>query len=343
MKFRTKVLFTVVLLSAVAFTSNGQDGLEELLESGVSDATKITGAYVAPGFKAIGNALAAGWYNTGAPHKLGGFDLTITGNLAYIPDDELFFDAAALDLETVRLVDPGDDLAPTIMGPDITPTYEILDQNGSPTGETFEGPPGLDLKGELGLRAIPLPMANLGIGLPKGTELKVRFIPTIGGDGDEVQFKFWGLAIMHDVKQHIPKMNLVPIDISFFGGYSKMKITTDLSGTFDSNGTDQTGAITMTSTTLQGLVSKKVSVLTFYGGLGYNIIKTALEMKGSYDIDGSTTIESYENNPLSIDISGSGPRFTVGMRLKLGILTFHGDYTLQKYNVLSAGLGFSFR
>jgi hypothetical protein len=43
----------------------------------------------------------------------------------------------------------------------------------------FEAAGGLDLKNEIGIQAMPVPIANLGIGLPKGFDLKVRFVPTL--------------------------------------------------------------------------------------------------------------------------------------------------------------------
>jgi len=46
----------------------------------------------------------------------------------------------------------------------------------------------------------------------------------------------------------------------------------------------------------------------------------------------------------SIDIKNfSGLRANIGFRLKLAIVTIHFDYTRAQYNVLTTGLGFSFR
>ena len=37
------------------------------------------------------------------------------------------------------------------------------------------------------------------------------------------------------------------------------------------------------------------------------------------------------------------PRFNIGLRLKLGPITIHGDYTKANYSNVTAGLGISFR
>jgi hypothetical protein len=39
----------------------------------------------------------------------------------------------------------------------------------------------------------------------------------------------------------------------------------------------------------------------------------------------------------------SGLRANVGFRIKLAVVTIHADYTRAQYNVLTTGLGISFR
>lgn len=338
MKPLSKLVLSL-LFSLSLVTAKAQDDLAEFLNGSVADANKLVEAYLAPGIEAMSTGLAGGWYNTAAPHKLGGFDLTISANLVYIPDDRLFYNAAGLNLERTALISPSNGLAPTVMGPDIEPEFEIT--SGPAQGETFFGPPGLDLKNEIKMRALPMPTVNLGIGFIKGTEFKVRYIPKI--DDEDVNFTFWGVSVMHDVKQHIPKIKALPIDISIFGGYTKMKLETDLSGSIP--GEDQMGTFNVGVATIQGLVSKKISVLTFYGGIGYNIITSKMAMEGWYDLDEDGVREAANNevNPVNLEFPVSGARITAGMRLKLAFFTIHGDYTVQKYKVLSAGIGFSFR
>ncbi|MFW5821360.1 MAG: DUF6588 family protein [Bacteroidota bacterium] len=36
-------------------------------------------------------------------------------------------------------------------------------------------------------------------------------------------------------------------------------------------------------------------------------------------------------------------RLNIGMRIKLGVLTIHGDYTKANYSMVTAGIGISFR
>ena len=226
----------------------------------------------------------------------------------------------------------------TLLGPDTEPTFRYTDEE---TGfsETWVGPGGLNLEEELGKNWVPVPMANLGIGLPKGTDLKLRFTPTIDL-GDDSSLKIYGLGVMHDVKQWIPGIKLLPFDLSGFVGYTKLK----LEAYFDPEANpDQRGIFELNATTLQGVISKKFSVLTLYGGMGYNIARSNLAMKGTYDINDDGQASAQEIDPLDLKFEASGFRTTAGFRLKLAVLTLHADYTLQKYKCLTVGVGISVR
>ena len=50
----------------------------------IDDGKSLIEAYVSPLANSLGAALNNGWYNTGKPHKLGGFDITITANVKII-------------------------------------------------------------------------------------------------------------------------------------------------------------------------------------------------------------------------------------------------------------------
>jgi hypothetical protein len=341
MRFFTRVLFLTGLVASAATPSFAQEDIDQLISKSLSDGKILIGAYISPVMKSVSAGLNQGWYNTAKAHKIAGIDITVTANAMTIPSSDLLFKPDNLNLQQVELVSSGnpDRQAPTLAGPDITTTYRLKGETSADA--TFDGPPGLDLKGNIGNNWIPVPMAHVGIGLPKGTDLKIRYSPTIDL-GDEGSVKIFGLGVMHDIKQWIPGIKLLPFDLSGFVGYTKFKLDTKFDGQ-EIDGADQKGVFEMSATTIQGLISKKFSVVTFYGGVGYNIAKSNLAMKGWYDIDDDDNRDTDEVNPIDLKFASSGPRATVGMRLKLAVLTLHADYTLQKYKCLTAGIGLSVR
>ena len=329
----------IYLLSVLSISAIAQDDIEQLIKGGTADANKLIEGYVAPMLKSVGYGINQGWYNTAKTHKKFGVDLTVSVSAVYIPNTDLLYTVNNNDLSTIKLENTGSapvaanasGNVPTLFGPSTGPTYRIVSNN-----TTFTGPGGaIDLKGDLGIQAIPVPIANLGIGLPKGFDLKLRFVPELDfGDG---KFKLFGVGIMHDMKQYIPVVKELPFDLSAFVGYTNMKLTVGL----DPQRPDQKGVFEMSATTIQGLISKKVSVITVYGGLGYNIATSKLAIQGAYDMDNNGSFET--KDPVNVKADANGPRVTGGLRLKLAVFTFHGDYTLQKYNTLTVGFGINVR
>lgn len=317
-----------------------QDGLDQIIKGSVKDANYLVAGYMSPLLKSMATGANQGWYNTAKPHKFPGFDLTGTLSFYRLPSKELLYEVDNTKLTNIQLSNyngaaiPANGKAnvPTVFGPDKSPTY-----TDKLTGtQTFNGPNGLDLKGTVGLSTLPVPLLNLGIGLPKNTELKVRYIPTITFTGLG-KMSLIGFGVLHDVKQYIPGIKNLPFDLSGFVGYTRFMIESQL--TFP----DQKASLEVTGVTVQGLISKKISVLTVYGGLGYNNGKANVDVKGTYDLDGNTANGRETKDPFKLSEVASGVRASAGLRLKLAVFTFHGDYTLQKYSTITAGFGISVR
>jgi hypothetical protein len=337
MKYMNRVsVCLIVVAMCVTSALKAQDDLDKLLQGGVKDAQLLMEGYLDPAMKSISLGINQGWYNTAATHKLPGADLTFTTSAMYIPTSDLTYHVDNAKLTSIQLM-PGSGRVPTLFGAETAPTYQI-----KATGTNFSGPPGIDLKNKIKGNFVPVPIANLGIGLPLHTDLKIRYVPTLDL-GSSGTFNLFGIGIMHDVKQYIPGLKMIPIDISAFIGYTKLKLDADLSGSYQ--GTGQRAVFEMNATTIQALVSKKISVVTFYGGLGYNIAKSKIAMKGSYDFnyDGDNGSDPGEKDPIALNFGAGGPRVTTGMRLKLAVFTFHADYTVQKYNALTVGFGICVR
>ena len=352
-KFRILIkllLLTATLLFLVNQKAKAQDELEALLEGGAEDTEKYLGKFIEPVFQGVGIGLTNGWYNTAKPHKLLGFDITVTANLAMVPDKDLVFRFANSDFERIRLESgaPSADL-PTVLGPKTDENIElvIVDENGDPTGTTLsvEAISGLDLEEEVGHNFVPVPMAHFGIGLPKNTDLKIRWAPSI--NPDDFEGSIFGFGIMHDIKQWIPSLEDSQFDLSGFIGYTRIKASYDLTDSDFNNGTnDQVSEYSVRALTIQGLISKdliakKLFEFTVYGSLGFNSIGSDLDLLGTYELD-----ESVDTlvDPIGLSFSGSGLRGSAGLRMKmLAFLTIHADYTLQKYNTLTAGVGINIR
>jgi hypothetical protein len=335
---RTRLLgLLLVVLSTSSYAQ-----FDNLIGGTPADAKYLATGYITPMMKAFGYGMNNGWYNSGAPHKLGGFELTVSVAAVYVPalDTKYFVDNTKLN--EVELLNgsgatatPTSGYVPTFFGGDVAPTYR------SPKGVSgvkFQGPVGF------GQQFLPTPGLTAGVGLPLGFEVKVRYVPTLklsipNNNDVSGNFGMWGIGIMHNIKQWIPGVKALPFDISAFVAYSKLNMELG----FDSSDPNKKAMFNSQAMTIQALISKKLSILTVYGAVGYNSAKTDMDLKGTYDFRSGATITQIKD-PFSVSAQSNGMRGTIGLRIRLAVIAFHADYTLQQYGkVITGGFGINFR
>jgi len=334
------VCAAITLFSGRAYAQENE--LAIYLKAGKDDANKLIGAYVSPVVEGLSYGLNGGWYHTAKAHKTLGIDLGVSVNAVFVPTSKTYFDPSALNLKTIEPVQ-ANTKAPTFIGPSGKPQYQFQNDHSI----KFSGPEGIDLKGNVGMNVVPAATATLGIGIWKNTDLKFRYMPEV--TVSETKIKMIGFGLMHDIKQHIRAIKLLPFDLSVVAGYTRFNGTTGLEGTFDKPANDQRRqemTYQMNAWLIQALISKKLSVVTFYGGLGYNTINTKVDVVGSYQVkvtDNPLEPPTTFKDPFGTKYKNSSFRATVGMRLKLGPIYLNGDYSLQQYSTLSVGLGVTVR
>ncbi len=340
-----KLFFTLTFAAFFCMSSKAQIDLSTFLEGGIADGNRLLENYMEPAFIGFGTGLNSGWYNTAKPHKLLGFDLTANVNLAYVPSSAEFFTFNPAQYDNVSLVDPGQDQFPTLFGPNLSadeiPFLRFSDPETQEVLLDVTGPTGLGMDEDLGFNAVPAPMVQLGLGLIKNTELKLRLLPeqTFGDAGEEFSISMFGLGIMHDVKQWVPGMQLLPFDLSAFVGFNTLKTSFNI----DEDNPDQIAELDVSGFTFQGVISKKLALLTVYAGLGFITSSTDFKLLGDYSEELETDLGADAIDPISFSYSSGSPKLNFGARLKLLIITIHAEYAFQDYNTLTAGVGLSVR
>jgi hypothetical protein len=351
LSFFEKRIF-LVLLAALPWLSYGQTEAEliNFLDAGKRDASKLMGAYLNPMVEGLSYGFNGGWYHTAKAHKSLGFDLGVSVNAVFIPKSKNYFNPSDLGLENTTLVDPTSGKAPTVIGPSEATTYvTAIDINGDGSADqllSIDGPEGADFKENFKVSGVVAPTAQLGIGIYKNTDLKIRWMPEVKTSASRV--RLLGFGVLHDVKQHIPGLKTLPFDLSMLVAFTKIQGSTVVEGEFSKPQNDQRKQLmdySMNAWLLQALISKKVAILTFYGGIGYNAIKTSSDLTGSYVIvdDSNGNNDFILKDPVSLSFKNKSLRVTAGVRFKFGPIYLSGDYSIQEYNTLSVGLGVAVR
>lgn len=343
--FRIFVLTLLILVSSVARAQDGSD-LVNFMQAGEEDASKLMNAYVNPVIEGLSYGFNGGWFSTGKAHKSFGFDIGVSANAVFIPTSKNYFDPGKLGLTTLTgfTSEAPNGLAPTVVGPDYGTTYTgSIDTNDDGTPDrsySFKGPKGLDFKDAIKISGVLAPTAQVGIGIYKNTDLKVRWMPEV--EVESSKLKLIGFGVMHDIKQHIPGMKLLTFDLSLLAAFTKIQGETGMQGVFNPEAGDtspQRMYFDMNAWLMEAIISKKLSFVTFYGGVGYNAVKSTANVEGSYDIfDDGTLILT---DPVNLDFKNNSFRLTGGMRLKMSIFYLSADYTLQEYSTVSVGFGVS--
>ena len=319
-----KLNIIIALCVFISTISKSQDVVQEFLTSATNDSQQLMEGYLAPFGTFLGSGLNAGWYNTAKPHTFPGFDITAGVHFITPNDEAMFFTP---NLETL-IIDPmTSQKIPTFLGSEQGVGIGYYDENNN-FQELF-ALEGIDYSGP-----VPMPYLQGSVGIIKDTEILFRYAPEITLQ-DNFKVGHWGVGIKHGIKQWIPGIKILPFDLSFVGGFSKLNGTSE----FESDG--QNLKIDVMALNSNIILSKKIAGFTPYIGLGYQLSKSTLKLNGTfneYDVES----DSYELEDIDIDMTFGGVngfKANMGARLKLLLFTIHVDWTMAEYNIFTVGIG----
>lgn len=324
----------VLVAASITVTSAGQEPLRDFFQSGEANAEILTKEYLRPYGEMLGTSLNAGWYNSAKVHGLGGFDLTFSVMNSVAPASAQSFDANMLGLTGVDI--SGDGIAPTVAGEmDARPTL-------SPTGQAGEMVQ-FELPNGSGNDKLPLPMLQAAVGLPFNTEVMARVVPKMKfGDAGEVSVL--GFGVKHSLKNYIPFVKRVPfLQLSLLAGYTSFNSSTAIPGTEQITVTDGAMDISSGAFTSRVLVGANFPVLALYTGVGYGSTNSDFAVNGTYAFSDNGQEVSIGPDPFTLGYKTTGIDFNAGLRIRLGFLALHADYTVGDYSVLTAGVGINIR
>jgi hypothetical protein len=353
-----KKFIFILSLICFSFYSYAQD-IGQIIAGSLPDANRYATEYFRPFAEGEIHNLSRGWYSTARTHKFLGFDLSINGQFAIIPKEKENFTFNNADYSSMKLSGGASSASlPTLMGGTTTQVVNVNSTvNGQPVSTSFTAPKGIgdDLKKNLSFLPIstPLPVVQLGIGLIKHTDVKLRYFPKSGTGGGDMEIGVFGLAVQHEFSDYLPFIKKVPfLHLSALAAYSK--IDASLKPTFDAGSsvqsTNSIAGYNIKAFTLQGIASVKFSLLELYTSIGYASGTSNIKLAGDYTItyntgfpppnDKSTTTQK---DPIALEYKGSGLTNTWGIRLNITVLKVYADYTFAKYNTVGLGIALAVR
>lgn len=359
---RKTVYLLFIFQTAWQLPLSSQNLALDFIYGGINDAEAILQEYLKPYANVLGSDLNAGWYNTARPHKLGGLDFTATVSWAKAPLADLTYNLSELDLSDKANLG-ATNTAPTIAGkqdvrPELTYSENVQLSPGNSQDVEYAS---YTVPNGTGVDFFPLPMGQLTVGLPFGTDVSARFVPLIHFR-DYGKIGLWGVGGKHEISQWVPFLKERKfLDISIQAGYTKVTSSahvvvepqsTDVVPTRQYNWHDQFAIQKVEGWTTNLIVSQTLLVFTFYQGIGYSSSLVEVLLEGHFPIQsviteggniGLTTYEVVEN-PIAMKYENfNNLRLNAGARVKLGVFTLHYDFTHTLYSTHSVGVGVSFR
>jgi len=361
------LLFTGGLFSIV----NAQNDISNIFKAGVADLNKVADGYLKPAGNSFSSGLGAGWYNTAAVHKPWGFDLTIGVGAVSAPVSDQSFSLTGLTNLQPSIA--GTTSAPTFTGKGNGVELNLMQPQYLSNGQSNPYYPGKIVSfttPSAVSQYVPTASIQFTIGIPFINDVSVRFVPKVSVSGFETSL--WGIGIKHDFKQWIPVVKDLPFDAAIVLAYSKFDLKYAFPASYQvtpdklvSSGTEtipdpnsssndyttQGMKVSASAQTANLVFSKKIAIITPYAGVGITNTSFDLSMVGNYPTlgdpvqSGNTYKMQIKNvsNPVNLNSNQVMTNATLGIRLKLTLITLHAQYAFQKYPVASAGFGISFR
>ena len=312
-------LLIISLLTFFSFSLKSQ-----VLVDNVNDAKSFLQAYLNP----LGNGLGAitnnGWYNTARPHKLLGFDATVSLSFLNISDEKKSFNP-----NSISNFSSSSTSTPTILGKGNGATVEYQ-------GEEFKLPNQSPL-----FSILALPNLNLGLGIFKKTELNGRFIPNYKYDAGFIvkgEIKMWGVGFKHDLLQWIPVIgNTIPLSLSLQAAHTQMTSKISI--------LDQPVSMDIQATNINLIISKNILMVCGYASIGYNSSSTTFRAGENITNSNSLNLDELEITlPVEMEFETVNElRANIGLKLSLAVITVSANHTISEYPVTTIGVGASLR
>nr|WP_321411367.1 DUF6588 family protein [uncultured Allomuricauda sp.] len=333
----------VVLFMALVSVALGRaQDLNDIFVSGVADAEQFANAYLSPVSEGAIYSISNGWYNTAEAKPLGGFEISIIGNMTGFKnkDDKKAFLLDPADYENLDFVqNPGQArMVSTALG-DIEGVEVFVEDQSGVFSQDFELPSGLASEN---LNFIPSGYIQASVGLVKGLEVKARFLPKIKFD-DDAKLGLFGAGLQYDFTKILPADKVMPVAISAVIGYTNLNGEYDFTDSDFIDGSDQRIDANFKTWNFSAVVStKNIPVINFYGGLGYISGKSDIDLLGTYQANGPFFSEAVVD-PFTVSESVSGVAATLGTKLKLGFFRLNAEYNIAEFSTFTFGVNFGFR
>lgn len=172
----------------------------------VADMLRIADDFASPAAEGATYLSGGGWFTSAKSLDLWEVDLSLHGNILFIPGNKRNATVSSTDYTTFDIRGANSATIPTAFGGKTDVYFEgALNVFGTPVGFEFQAIEGVDKQ------VVGNPFLQGALGLPLGSELIVRYSPRM--TIDEVVYGTFGVGLKHNFNQYVS--NSQPTDFQF--------------------------------------------------------------------------------------------------------------------------------
>jgi len=266
------LLLTSMLL-AFGFTNAQND--QDLL---IGDMLLIADNFAAPGAEAAAIQSSAGWFSSAKDLGKWKVEISLHGNAVFIPGSKQTKLASNADFSVLNIRGSSNSLLPTVFGGDTDDVFE-----GEFLGQEFE----FNAIDGLNKKVIIHPFPQVTVGLPYGTEVALRFVPSV--TIDNVGVSTYGIGLKHNFAQYFKFSRPDDFQVAAVITYSNINIDYEYApiqisasgfSVLELNSIDVEADLWL----LQALVSKLYDNFEVFGAMGVTSSNFDYSMGGGGDL-----------------------------------------------------------
>lgn len=179
----------------------------------IKDMLLVADNFASPGAEGAAVQSSAGWFSSAKAMDKWSIEFSVHGNALFIPKSKQNKLASNRDFSILNIQGASNALLPTVYGGDSEAVFEgsIFGQNFS-----FDAIEGLDKK------VLMHPFPQVTVGLPYGTEIAVRYLPSI--IVNDVGFSTYGVGLKHNFTQYFQYSRPDDFQFAVVATYSNFKV-----------------------------------------------------------------------------------------------------------------------
>ncbi len=263
-----KLKYVILFYSGIAFAQF--DDIGDI----AGDLVFLADKYVSPAAEASAYQSSGGWYTSANKKGLWDLEISLQGNLLFIPNKSKNFLLDESDLQNLSI--QGDATSanlPTALGKD---NYVVIEGNIGDDSFEFDSPEGIN---ETYVRHAQL---QASLGLWEGTSFIGRFSPKI--KINKTYYQILGFGLQHNLSQWIPSIKETSFNFSGLLTYSFYSVSDTFTAVNLPIGTLNSVVVDGESLMFNLIASKQIKKFTFSSAIGITSSKFDYQVGGQGDL-----------------------------------------------------------